>query len=353
MEITGDVVSEAELAAGIVANYHDEATTEIEIEGAVKALGADPSDSTGITAVADGGSSTTVTVDEDVTSSGTGVNIIVTDDSSSGLTETVLVNIGGDLTAGSDLALVVNDCPDNTAAIDVVVAGTVHGDDGTIVISPDVDADELTLTLWQVDIPEDGDIIKEFNAGPDGEPASTEKTKEMEQNILYIIKVEEPTGASISLNGTSESHGWQTAKEGETVTMIISVEEGFKLIGAYNGLGERIPLQIDKDGNYYVEVPRGGGVYLTAELDELFKAGPWWYGETAPVTVSFDLDGGKIGEDEGPLVIDTWIHLPQAPEKEGCTFAYWKEILPEEEPETEPLKYRAGQPLSGRAFILC
>ena len=110
-----------------------------------------------------------------------------------------------------------------------------------------------------------------------------------------------------------------------------------------------IPVKQDADGNFYLAVPRGGGVYLSEEFNELFKAGPWWYGETAPVTVSFDFDGGKIGEDEGALVINTWIgnyiHLPQAPEKEGFTFSYWKEILPEEEPETEPLQYKAGQSL--------
>ena len=69
----------------------------------------------------------------------------------------------------------------------------------------------------------------------------------------------------------------------------------------------------------------------------------------AVLTVAF-ISGGKIGEDEGPLVIDTWIgnyiHLPQAPEKDGCTFAYWEEILPEEETgEREPLQYKAGQSL--------
>lgn len=351
MDITGDVRSEAESSTGILANSGGEgSSTDITVHGNVEAVSNPdtPGASYGIMAMADAGASTTVTVDGNVTATLAGIHLIATDDSSSGQTETILVNIGGDLTSG-DYAIIVNDRPSNTAALDAVVAGTVHGDKGPIVVSPLVDADELTLTLWQVDIPEDGDIIKELNAGPGGEAASTEKTKEMEQNILYIIKVEEPTGASIKLNGTSESHGWQTAKEGETVTMIISVEEGYKLKGAYNGLGERIPLQIDKDGNYYVEVPRGGGVYLTAELNELFKPGQWWFGETAPVTVSFDFDGGKIGEDEGPLVIDTWIgnyiHLPQAPEKDGCTFAYWKEILPEEESEAEPLQYKAGQSL--------
>ena len=68
---------------------------------------------------------------------------------------------------------------------------------------------------------------------------------------------------------------------------------------------------------------------------------------TFSVTVSFDLDGGKIGEDEGPIAIETWIgnyiHLPEAPEKEGAAFQYWKEILPEENEEREPLQYKAGQ----------
>ena len=350
MDITGDVRSEAETATGIHANAGGEgSSTEITVHGNVEAASSPdtPGASYGIMAMADAGASTTVTVDGDVTATLSGIHLIATDDADSGLTETILVNIGGDLTSG-DYAIVLNDRPENTAVLDVVVAGTVHGDKGPVIVSPLVDADEVTLTLWQVDIPESGEIIKELNAGPGGEAAATEKTKEMEQNILYIIKVEEASSPAVALDGTSESNGWDTAKENEIVTL--EAKPGYKILAAYNGLGEKIPLKQDKDGNFYLAVPRGGGVYLSVEFNELFKAGPWWYGETAPVTVSFDLDGGKIGEDEGPIVIDTWIgnyiHLPEAPEKEGCTFAYWKEILPEEETaEKEPLKYRAGQSL--------
>ena len=131
--------------------------------------------------------------------------------------------------------------------------------------------------------------------------------------------------------------------------MTLKPKHGYELLAAYNGLGVKIPLMTDKDGNYYLAVPRGGGVYLSVDYNynEPFKAGPWWYGETAPVTVSFDLDGGRIGEDEGPVVINTWIgnwiYLPEAPEKEGAAFQYWKEILPEENEEREPLQYKAGQ----------
>ena len=48
----------------------------------------------------------------------------------------------------------------------------------------------------------------------------------------------------------------------------IAVPDGYTLTGAYNGEGEKIALEKDADGNYYVVVPRGGGVYLSVELEK-------------------------------------------------------------------------------------
>ena len=49
--------------------------------------------------------------------------------------------------------------------------------------------------------------------------------------------------------------------------MRISANAGYHVVAAYNGEGRQVSLLIDADGNYYVSVPRGGGVYLSARID--------------------------------------------------------------------------------------
>lgn len=41
------------------------------------------------------------------------------------------------------------------------------------------------------------------------------------------------------------------------------------MTGAYNGQGEKVDLLKDANGNYYVEVPKGGAVYLSAKLEAI------------------------------------------------------------------------------------
>lgn len=93
-------------------------------------------------------------------------------------------------------------------------------------------------------------------------------------NIMYIIKVEQPSeGGTITAvdengNDLAKSFGFDVAHEGEKVMLKANLEEGYKIIAAYNGLGEKQPLLKDEKGNYYIFVPKGGGVYLSAELED-------------------------------------------------------------------------------------
>ena len=40
---------------------------------------------------------------------------------------------------------------------------------------------------------------------------------------------------------------------------VVDVNSGYELKGAYNGMGEKVPLQKDNDGNWYVIVPTQRG----------------------------------------------------------------------------------------------
>ncbi len=48
----------------------------------------------------------------------------------------------------------------------------------------------------------------------------------------------------------------------------MSVEDGYHLTAAYNGTEKLEVLGQDENGNYYIVVPRGGGVYLSVVLDK-------------------------------------------------------------------------------------
>lgn len=93
-------------------------------------------------------------------------------------------------------------------------------------------------------------------------------------NIMYIIKVEQPSeGGTITAvdengNDLAKNFGFDVAHEGEKVMLKANLEEGYNIIAAYNGLGEKQPLLKDEQGNYYIFIPKGGGVYLSAELED-------------------------------------------------------------------------------------
>lgn len=108
------------------------------------------------------------------------------------------------------------------------------------------------------------------------ETASTRTTaRDFElNNIMYIIKVEQPSeGGTITAvdengNDLAKSFGFDVAHEGEKVMLKANLEEGYNIIAAYNGLGEKQPLLKDEQGNYYIFIPKGGGVYLSVELED-------------------------------------------------------------------------------------
>lgn len=250
---------------------------------------------------------TVIIVDGDVTGETSGIRVL-----SYNLMGIMGRNPGGD----EDQA--------NTLMADVLITGTLSGGESAVLLMDDGTIDNnLTLTVWAVEVGEDGTIAKS-----ESRDETKDKAEEFEKNIKYIIKVEQPEKGGM-LSAVSEfgeplekSHDYDVALEGEKVLLKVDLEEGYKVVAAYNGDGEKVPLLQDAEGNYYVEVPKGGGVYLTAELDL----------EEYEIVLDFGtgpLDGetGPLNGETGPLVIkakygDTII-LPE-PKREGYKFLYWE-----------------------------
>ena len=233
---------------------------------------------------------------------------------------------------------------------DILVTGTLKSEGTPILIDKSVDPDNVSITVWKIEDPVQAGgkngkhVVLEGKLGE--AQAVTDDSKKVEAGIRYIIKIEPSQEKLINLEGTEKSHGYNTAKEGETVTLKISVPDGYKLVGAYNGDGDKVPLKKDDQGNYYVVVPKAGGVYLSAEFEEdsddecddggmdcICKYSDRPRDREICDLVSecnriiYDLNGGTLNGDKGPIIIeaerDKEYKLLDAPEKPGARFLRW------------------------------
>ena len=272
----------------------------------------------GININVDFGGTAEVTVKGSVTSDGIG---LYTDN---GTKESLIdVEVNGDINAATTGIVIM----DNEGETNFIVDGTVHGDTIGIKVMDGVTSEDLSITVWKIDTTTINGEEHVVANGPDSNLKVTDNTKEIEQNILYIIKVKPSQKDIITLSGGTDKEGRYVAKEGDKVAMKVNVPAGYKLTGAFGDKGEKLPLKMDSSGNYYVIVPRGGGVFLSALLastDGRFSMGP----KTDCVTVTFDLNGGHtITGNPGPIIksvpVGTWIRLLEAPSKDGSVFERW------------------------------
>lgn len=137
------------------------------------------------------------------------------------------------------------------------------------------------------------------------------------RSINYIIRIEPTQQDMITAEGTREHDGFQVANEGDTVTVKLgNLPKGYDKVTVYSDTGKKCKLLQDENGDYYLVVPRGGGVLLSLRFQR-----------TAYVKATFNPNGGTIGGKEGPIVKtvvkNTAITLPQPDEREGYLFAGW------------------------------
>lgn len=203
--------------------------------------------------------------------------------------------------------------PDNeNATADVLVGGTINTQYYPVLVSGSDDyfANCLSLTAWRI-IPNVKGEVAYFRKNN-----TAVNKEEFDKKIMYIIKVEQPTeGGKISLtdkngNALATSHDYEVANEGDIVK--INPEKGYKLTAVYNGVdGNKLDVIPDSDGNYYVQVPKGGGVYLTATL------------EKEKYDISFYDEEGNLIQTNNVEYGGT-ITIPNAPTKDGYEFLYWE-----------------------------
>jgi hypothetical protein len=104
------------------------------------------------------------------------------------------------------------------------------------------------------------------------EVVESDTTEVLERAIRYIIRAGNTDQASFTLKKADGeeirySFGYPVACEGERVLVEVQAADGYTVTGVMNGEGEKVPLEKDENGNWYFDMPRGGGVSLSAVIE--------------------------------------------------------------------------------------
>ena len=131
----------------------------------------------------------------------------------------------------------------------------------------------LNLTAWKIKANANGNVAEYYTEDSgslsDGvAPAGADRA--FEKKINYIIRTEQ-TAAGVTIRALdadgralAKSHGYDVAHEGEKV--ILKADEGYQIVAAYNGKEKKTALSKDENGSFFLVVPKGGGVWLSAEV---------------------------------------------------------------------------------------
>ena len=286
ISVLGDVISSAN--GGLYSYTYDNGSTNVSVEGDVTSGNA-----AAVIFITSGESEANLSIGGNVNASGSefgnGMNLNA---ANNGKTN---VSVGGDVITEAENGVGLSVYARDDSVVDVLVAGTIAGDQVGVSLGETgsfedgnregytTAADNLKLTVWQIELNEEGHAAESMNIRidrangviMDREAVYGDEEQAFEQSILYIIKLEQPAEGAVLRatdgNGKAleKSHDYEVAHEGDTVLMKIDIQSGFELYGAYNGLGEKVSLLQDEQGNFYVEVPKGGGVYLSASLGRI------------------------------------------------------------------------------------
>ena len=303
-----------------------------------------------------------VEVQGDVQTNGFGINVTMANEG----TGTSEVIVQGDVNAGVYGVQALTE-GESSVVSDIFINGTLNAEEHAVVINETTTKDNLKITVYEVKLDEDGNAVV-GKTGSD-ETYVNGNTREVEASIMYIIKVQQPTeGGTLTAvkedgSALDQSHGENVAREGDVVMMKVDLAPGYVVTGAYSVDGHELNIY-EKDGQYYVEVPKGGGVYVSARVEKgpeddvkddseeennnnnggnenrypdfpLFvpavpSAGAVWTDGVQYIDVVFDFNGGHKPASlfAGPVVktvpVGTWVVLIDAPVKEEADFICWQ-----------------------------
>ena len=205
----------------------------------------------------------------------------------------------------------------------------------------------MQLAIWEIKPDDEGHLVERvIGYDNDDQPIMAEDENILQQ-IQYIIRIEPTQKDMISTQGTTELDGYQVAHEGDTVTLKLNIPRGYAVAAAYGDVGQQVALLKDANGDYYIVVPRGGGVLLSLKLRRA---------NASTVKVTFDPNGGVVeGHDSAYSIsaqLNKEIILPTPDEREGYEFIGWygADYGKDSEKWAEPAEDDAGILKGGAAF---
>lgn len=247
-------------AAGVELTFNN-GNTVVDVKGDVKAESEGYAQ--GITVWTNTGTAS-INVDGDVSAKSSGDQYdaagIRADNSGGNLN----IEVGGAVTSNKSGLEVSNESSEDVK-IDILIEGTLSAGNHPVMICGEGVEDVLSLTVWKIDLDQKENIVMYGGSYmPGAEPVRNETAVQVEKNILYIIRMEQPTdGVTVYLDGTVPSHGFNVAKADDIVTLK-SADENYKVVNAYNN---GVVLPKDENGNFFLKVPAGGGVHLKVSLE--------------------------------------------------------------------------------------
>lgn len=264
VSVDGDILSNR---YGIYLNNDDGGYSSVSVNGNIEA------DSMTIAMWVENGSTAVIDVTGNVTGNSV-VNPAVSIWGYSGDTKSTVV-IDGDVNSAQ---IGVYAYLEQTDYLDMVVTGVISGAQVPITVSNDSEYtdDNFTLTAWKIVPNSDGIIAdaREYYV-EDYDPAN--EAVDFEKSINYIVKYDQPSeGGTISAKAADGSAltqygGYDTARETHSIILSADLEDGYEIAAAYNGEA-KTPLSKDDDGNYVLEVERGGGIVLSVDLQRVTSA---------------------------------------------------------------------------------
>ena len=257
--IVAEENDEALDTAGIDATSMGTGKTEITVKDGIEVISENSeTDTYGIDLYNIGGK-ITVLVGNDVTAEGPGaVGMEVSNLSEENAAVASNVEITGNL-AGTSKGLVFDTEKDTNAKADILVTETISGTKAGVEVSEDAAPNNFDLTVWKIESGNGHAAVK-----PDGSAAEA-----VEPEIKYIIKIDPDSESKIEAvkedgSAPEKSHGFMYQKQGQRV--YVRGINGYEVTEAYNGKQNRTPLTLDENsGLFYLEVPNGGGIWLTVE----------------------------------------------------------------------------------------
>ena len=280
---------------GIEAYVYDGGTISVDATSVVA-----PNEA-GIYLRTDGGS-TAVNVAEDVTGSYAGANIGIDKGKSEVKVEGTIKGkeegiylfsqdsqdegvqgiVAKNITSDDGMGIVISTWSNTTA---IISADVISSGDNSVSIAIDSDSrqksENIDVYAWKIDVNSDGDVAEKFNRnGVELELGEADEKFEKE-NVHYFIKLEQPSeGGTIAATNESgetlpdmslvpgarsEEERWSYAQQDQKVLLKINLEEGYNLDAVYGDDGKTKTLLFDGE-NYYIIVPKGGGVYLSVVI---------------------------------------------------------------------------------------